>query len=206
MADFLQGIDVSHYNGAIDWPTVAYGAAAPAFVYLKATEGGKVVDSDYLRNRAGATAAGLLCGAYHFFSPTEPVADQVANFCNAVGSVKGELPPMLDVEQPGLDQPAYAAAVAQWLQQVGDRLGCTPGIYTVAGFWNSCVGSFAPFLAHPLWIAHYTSGPSPAIPAGSGSYTFWQYASTGAVRGIGGPVDMSRYPGQASQLQALLCS
>lgn len=205
MADYLQGMDVSDYNGVIGWGQVARGAAVPAFAYLKATEGGSRVDRQYASNRAGASAQGQLCGAYHFFSPSTPVAQQVANFCSTVGSVKGDLPPMLDVEQPGLAQPAYAAAVADWLQQVGDRLGCMPGIYTNASFWTSCVGTFAPFLAHPLWIAHYTSGPGPALPPGASSYTFWQFADTGSVQGVAGPVDVSRFAGSLAQLQALRC-
>lgn len=205
MPNFLQGIDVSHDNGIIDWASVVSDTSGPKFAYLKATEGVRTADSCYAGNRAGARAQGLLCGALHFFVPTVPVAQQVANFCNVVGSVKGELPPMLDVEQGGLDQPAYAAAVAQWLQQVGAQLGCVPGIYTHTSFWDGSVGSFAPFLAHPLWIAHYTSGPSPALPPGATGYAFWQYANTGAVRGIAGPVEMSRYSGSLEQLQALRC-
>lgn len=205
MANVLQGIDVSEHNGLIHWPGVASRMGMSGFAYLKATEGGRGVDRQYASNRAGANAQGLLSGAYHFFSPVTPVAQQVANFCDTVGSVKGDLPPMLDVEQPGLAQPDYAAAVAAWLQQVGDRLGCVPGIYTNARIWHDCVGAFTPFLAHPLWIAHYTPGPSPALPAGASSYAFWQFTDTGVVNGIAGPVDMSRFAGSAEQLQALRC-
>lgn len=205
MADFLPGIDVSHYNGDINWGRVAAGANAPAFVYLKATEGGRMIDNLYSSYRAGARAQGLLCGAYHFFSPTVPVAEQVANFCNTVGSVQGELPPMLDVEQHGLSRPDYVAAVAQWLQQVGDRLGCRPGIYTHPHFWEIELGPFTPFLAHPLWIAHYSASPYPALPAGAYNYAFWQYADRAVIDGIAGPVGMNRYAGSLTQLQALLC-
>lgn len=205
MSNFLQGIDVSHYDGSIHWVAVAGDSCAPLFAYLKATEGGTMVDRQYRTNRAGAAAAGLLQGAYHCFAPEVPVADQVANFCNTVGSVQGQLPPILDVEQSGLSEPDYAAAVMQWLQQTGAKLGCTPGIYTYASFWENNVGSFAPFLAHPLWIAEYTSKPSPHVPQGA-SYTFWQYSSTGAVNGISGSVAMNRYAGSPAQLKALLCA
>lgn len=205
MTDFLQGIDVSHYDGNINWTAVAGDRCAPQFAYLKATEGGTMVDSQYSANRVGAMVAGLLQGAYHFFVPGVPVADQVANFCKTVGSVQGQLPPILDIERGGLSQPDYAAAVLQWLQQTGEKLGCTPGIYTTASFWESNLGSFAPFLAYPLWIAEYTSQPSPHVPQGA-SYTFWQYSSTGVVRGISSSVDMNRYAGSPAQLQALLCA
>lgn len=205
MTDFLQGIDVSHYDGQINWRAVAGDPGLPQFAYLKATEGVTMVDSQYRANCVGADASGLLRGAYHFFAPGSPVADQVANFCSTVGNIKGQLPPMLDVEVGGLTQPAYVAAVTQWLQQTADKLGCMPGIYTTASFWNSNLGSFAPFLAYPLWIAEYTSRPSPNVPPGS-SYTFWQYSSTGAVSGIAGSVDMNRYAGTLAQLKALLCT
>ena len=204
MDNYLYGIDVSHHNGIIQWDKVAADASMPQFVYLKATEGGTLVDSKYAANRKGAKAQQLLCGAYHFFVPSTPVPDQVANFCNTVASVKGELLPMLDVEQAGLAQPDYAAAVMQWLQQVYNNLGYMPGIYTNAGFWNNNVGSFLPFKDYPLWIAHYTTFPSPKLPP-SANYRFWQYTDGAKVNGISGNVDMSRFPGTLEQLNALIC-
>jgi len=205
MTDYIQGIDVSHHNGVIDWARVASDASKPQFVYLKATEGRSMADSQYNSNRAGAKVQGLLCGAYHFFVPSVAVEQQVTNFCQAVGSVKGELPAMLDIESDGLAQPAYAAAVTQWLQQVSAKLGYTPAIYTNASFWRDKLGSFAPFQQYPLWIAHYTGAPQPNLPPGAGGYTFWQYSDEGKVSGIAGAVDVNRFRGTPDQLKMLVC-
>jgi lysozyme len=79
----LPGIDVSHWQGQIDWKKVK--ASGVDFVYVKATEGGGYVDSWYERHIAGAIAAGLTCGSYHFFQPGDSVAKQVDNF--VLGSV-----------------------------------------------------------------------------------------------------------------------
>jgi lysozyme len=112
---------------------------------------------------------------------------------------------MLDIEQAGLPQPEYAAAIMEWLQQVGTRLGCTPVIYTNTGFWNASVGSYASFAASPLWIAQYTGNAGPALPHDARTYLFWQYSDTGAVGGISGAVDLTRYCATATALNLLLC-
>lgn len=203
---FLQGIDVSHFDGQIDWHAVVRSPDAPVFAYLKASEGGSFKDPLFAANRAGAKAAGLLCGAYHFFDAAVPAEQQAELFIATVGKVAGGLPPVLDVEQTGkLTPQQYAAAVQQWLSVVSSRLGCTPMIYTNASFWNANVGNFGAFTAYPLWIAEYCSAPAPILPAGAGHYNFWQYSASGVVQGISSRVDMDRYNGTRQQLQALLC-
>ncbi|MBB5606460.1 MULTISPECIES: glycoside hydrolase family 25 protein [unclassified Janthinobacterium] len=205
LTDAQLGIDVSHYNGDIDWAKVAADKNKPKFVYMKATEGRSIVDAKYQDNRKRAKEHGLLCGAYHFFVPEVPVQEQVEHFCKVVGSVEGELPPMLDVEHSGLAKHAYAAALMQWLQQAGDRLKCVPGIYAGPYFWNSNVGSFTPFLASPLWISNFTQASHPLLMSGATSYTFWQYTDSTKIDGIAGKVDMDRYAGSLAQLKTLLC-
>ena len=74
-----QGIDVSHYQGRIDWDRVARTGDV-AFVYVKATEGAGYVDDCYLRNLYGARRAGIPVGVYHFFSPSASALVQLENF------------------------------------------------------------------------------------------------------------------------------
>lgn len=76
------GIDVSHYQGSIDWPKVA--ADGIDFAYLKSTEAGDWVDETFATNWEGARAAGLDVGAYHFFTFFRTGADQAANFLRVV--------------------------------------------------------------------------------------------------------------------------
>ena len=78
----LRGIDVSHHQGVVDWGRVAKSDVA--FAILKATEGGDYVDETFARNLAGAQAAGLVVGAYHFFTFCRPGAEQAANFLKVV--------------------------------------------------------------------------------------------------------------------------
>jgi lysozyme len=203
MTNYLQGIDVSHYNGHIDWANVLADPAAPKFVYMKATQGDTFVDPQYAAYRAGAKAEGLLCGAYHFFAPDKPVKDQVDSFVKVVGSVKDELPPMLDIEQAGLAPQQYLEAITAWLLQVGDLLSCTPAIYTSASEWKTNLHNL-PFPHSRLWVSHYTANPQPALPPDAAGYTFWQYSQSGTVSGIDGHVDMSRYPGTPEGLHQLV--
>ncbi len=96
----LKGVDASHYQGDVDWKKVKN--AGYVFVILKATDGlGQ--DSTFSRNRAKATEAGLIVGAYHFYRPRHSVAAQVRNFLKTIGEVrKGELAPAGDFEQADL--------------------------------------------------------------------------------------------------------
>ncbi|MBQ1970511.1 MAG: hypothetical protein II221_04880, partial [Paludibacteraceae bacterium] len=74
-----QGIDVSHYQGRINWEIVAHNKDI-RFVYVKATEGSGYVDDYYLRNLYGAKQAGIPVGVYHFYRPTASVLTQLENF------------------------------------------------------------------------------------------------------------------------------
>src|SRR5689334_3908175 len=95
----LRGIDVSHHQGVVDWGRV--GKSDVAFAILKATEGGDYVDETFTRNLAGAGAAGLVVGAYHFFTFCRPGAEQAANFLRVVPRDRPMLPPVVDIEFVG---------------------------------------------------------------------------------------------------------
>src|SRR5262245_52462151 len=95
----LRGIDVSHHQGVVDWGKVAKSDVV--FAILKATEGGDYVDDTFARNLAGARAAGLVVGAYHFFTFCRPGAKQAANFLRVVPRDRPMLPPVVDIEFGG---------------------------------------------------------------------------------------------------------
>src|ERR1700741_3593354 len=99
IADFL-GIDVSQNNGTIDWHLVAQDPQKIRFVYMKATEGTTLRDNSFIKNRTGATAAGIPNGAYHFYSLTSPAKSQAYNFISLIEKLAtNDLPPMLDFEK-----------------------------------------------------------------------------------------------------------
>ncbi len=203
----LFGLDVSHWQGQVDWKLVK--DAGVQFVYVKATEGIGYVDSWYDRHIAGAKAAGLPCGSYHFFQPTESVAKQVENFVHRVGPLKvGDLPPVLDVEMPpdwsGINVSERVKGVSDWLVAVEQQLGVTPIIYMSPSFAGDELGHPAFLKKYQLWVAHYTLATAPTVPAPFTSWLFWQYSETTAVPGVQGHADVNWFNGTLDDLRQLM--
>jgi lysozyme len=197
---FLKGIDVSHFQGSIDWSKVA--AQDIAFAYAKASEGNTVTDPCFVANYQGIKAAGMRRGAYHFLHANVAAADQVKHFLSLLGPVQpGDLPPMLDVETAcGMECAAIASCALDWLNQVREALSCTPLIYSSRGFWNENLAGSAALAAFPLWIAEYTSAAAPALPTGVSNYLIWQHSQSGTVAGIAGAVDLDVFNGSPAAL------
>lgn len=194
----LPGIDVSHWQGTIDWNAVA--ADGVEFAFVKASEGGDYTDPRFAANWAGARRAGVIRGAYHFFRPQTDAMAQAAHFLRTVPFAPGDLPPVLDVEvTDGRSMDAVAAGVRTWLQEVERATGRRPVIYTRASFWTAQMGGA--FGGYPLWVAHYGVA-SPGIPAGWGGWTFWQHSDAGRVDGISGGVDLNWFNGDRAALDA----
>jgi GH25 family lysozyme M1 (1,4-beta-N-acetylmuramidase) len=199
----LEGIDVSHWQGTIDWAKVR--AAGKRFAYIKASEHTSFVDDKYQTNRSRAKSAGLKVGAYHFARPNIGTTDAYAeadHFIETADWTTGELRPVLDLEDTGgLSSSALQTWVKAFLQRVYDRTGVRGVIYVSPAFWSSKMGNSTWFAKNGydvLWIAHWTTASSPSVPAenwGGKSWTFWQYTSDGSVPGISGRVDLDRYNG-----------
>jgi len=201
-AAYLEGIDVSRYQGTIDWAGVA--SAGKRFAIMRATLGDTYLDPMYAANHAGARAAGLQVTAYHFATPSASPGDAALEadwFVQNAALLPGDLVPALDLEQTGgLPASALQAWVGAWLDQVTARLGVRPMIYTSPNFWKNSMGDttmFADLGYSVLWIAHWATS-SPTVPAsnwGGRGWTFWQYTNCGSVAGISGCVDLDRYNG-----------
>ncbi len=191
-----KGLDVSNFQGTINWGQVA--KAGYRFAFGKATEGAGYVDKTYTTNRNGSEAAGLVFGGYHFARPTgASVAaatasgiKQANHFLAIAGPQPGELPPVLDLEVTGsLPQQRLLAWTLAWLGQIDARTGVEPFLYTSPLFWKNQLGdsTAAAAAGTGLWIAHWTSGSKPVVPAqnwnGSG-WKFWQWTDCVAVPGI----------------------
>ncbi|KAJ3966309.1 glycoside hydrolase family 25 protein [Lentinula raphanica] len=200
-----KGIDVSHFQGTIDWSSVA--ANGISFVFIKATEGTTFLDPNFSDNYIGATDAGLIRGGYHFAHPDSSSGATQANYFLAHGggwSADGiTLPGMLDIEYNPSGDECYglsASAMVSWIQDFSNtyesQTGRYPIIYTTTDWWTTCTGNSAAFANdNPLFIAHYASTIG-TIPSGWLFATFWQYADSGP-----NPGDQDVFNGDAAGLE-----
>jgi lysozyme len=196
----IRGIDVSKYQGTIDWGRVA--TAGLAFVFIKASQGITGVDPELSANWSGAQTAGLLRGVYHFFQPGDDPAQQAEHFLATSPLGARDLPPVLDIETAGSLHPSeIVQGVETWLPKVQEATGRTPIIYTSPGFWKTLGAT--QFGRYPLWIAEYGVS-TPIVPAGWSRWTFWQYSESGTVPGIQGAVDLDLFQGSLEELRAMV--
>lgn len=194
----IRGIDVSRYQGAIDWDKVA--SAGIKFAFIKATQGSAYVDPCYARNLKEAQVAGVLVGAYHFFNPTRDATRQAKHFLATVGDLTGQLPPVLDIEDAGnLSVKEYQNSIVAWVSHVKNVTGVTPIIYVNLDYLQRFkLTQLLPDC--PLWLAAYRD-KAPDV-----SWAFWQHTSSGKVPGIKGNVDLNWFRGlpEEKQLRLLL--
>jgi GH25 family lysozyme M1 (1,4-beta-N-acetylmuramidase) len=198
---YSYGIDVSHWQGAIDFAKVK--ASGRRYVIAKATEGNTMTDSLYAHNKAAAMAAGLKFTGYHFARPSSTAGDatnEADHFVAVLGLTHGMLVPALDLEvSGGLGVSALQSWVKTFLGRVYARTGVRAMIYTNVTFWQTNMGNTSWFAAngYRIWIAHWGT-TSPTVPGsnwGGRGWTFWQYSDCGSVPGISGCVDQDRFKG-----------
>jgi len=201
-ATTLPGIDVSTFQGNVNWPQVK--ASGRVFSIARVSAGLKIVDSKFAQNWPGMKSAGMVRGVYQFFHPNEDAVKQadllIAKVDAAGGLQPGDLPPVLDLEDT--DDLASSVVVSQaklWLARVEARYGVKPFVYT-AFFMSDVIGSH--FSGYPLWVANYNA-TCPLMPAGWTEWVFWQTSDTGVIPGISGATDTNLFNGTLAQLQAV---
>jgi lysozyme len=196
------GIDVSHYQGVVDWNAVA--DAGIVFAYCKASEGTSFVDTQFSSNWANTQSAGIIRGAYHFFRPSMDANAQAELFLSQVVSLEdGDLPPAVDVEaSDGIDAQDIVDGLQIFLDAVQSALDRTPVIYTYPSFWTASVGDSLQFGSYPLWVANYGVS-TPTLPDAWSTYALWQFSDSGTVSGVTGSVDCDSFNGCAADLPGL---
>lgn len=194
----IPGIDVSHWQGEIDWAKVK--AAGIQFAYLKATQGATFTDPMLKVNYAGAKAQGIPVGLYHVFIPYLGY-EQVNHWRNVLALYPPQLPSWLDIE-PGALTEDTAPQALEFLEAcftIDDCVYCSPSTA------DSVLIDEA-FADYGLAIAHY-GVPAPRIGgawAASGDYDFWQTTASGTVDGISTPVDLDFFNGSEDEFLAML--
>jgi len=199
----VQGIDVSHWQGDIDWNQVNQGGYE--FAFVKATEGDGWTDPKFETNMNSGRDTGMLMGAYHFARPDlgNDAATEARYFVNVAREHlrEGNLRPVLDLEVgAGLGKEALSYWVHEWISTVRDETGVEPILYVNSNYANNYLDTSV--ARYDLWIAHWTydTGATPNTGIWD-NWTFWQYSNQGSVPGITGNVDLDLFNGEKTELQ-----
>jgi len=193
----IHGIDVSKWQGKIDWAAVS--DAGTQFAFIKATEGGDHVDTRFLENWYGAKNAGIPRGAYHFMFWCRPASQQAEWFKRNVPADPGAMPPVLDVEWNGesklcpgkIPRDKALAMIRLMLEEMERHTGKRPIIYTDITFHQDVLeGELSEY---PHWVRSTAAEPHQRYP--ERRWTMWQYTTTGRVPGIAGAVDRNAFYG-----------
>lgn len=193
--DVVQGIDVSFYQKDIRWGRIKN----VHFVFIKATEGTSISDPMFERNWDSSKEYGILRGAYHFYRPYTSAEDQFNHFRSRVKLVRGDLPPVLDVEVNHKYPSHIRREALVWLKLAEDHYGVKPIIYCSYFYYKKHL-NFPEFDSYPLWIANYIVEDINTIFS---DWHFWQYTSTGRMDGIQGNVDRNVFYGPYDSLLVL---
>jgi len=187
----VKGIDVSHWQGTIDWSKVATDGVK--YVFIKATEGVSGVDSRLRANALAASSAGIKVGYYHYARPENNNNDAVKearHFASTVAGYPCQWPLVLDVE--GEASKLGARALTQWcamfLTELERASGRRAMIYSGASFARTYLGK--ELAGWPLWIAHY-GVDKPMDNSTWDRWAIFQYSDKGRVAGIAGNVDLN---------------
>lgn len=199
----IQGIDISHYQGEIDWAmlrTAIINKCPVRFVIIKSTEGASLVDDYFYDNFEQAHDFGFIRGAYHFWSLKSSARDQAYFYLDKVKLSPGDLPPILDVEHKKKEQSVedFQRDILTWLHIIENKYHVKPILYTNYKFKMENL-SDKRFDDYPYWISHYYVDKMEY----KGKWKFWQHTDAGKLPGIDGDVDLNIYNGSFYDLKQL---
>jgi lysozyme len=193
----VRGIDVSHHQGQIDWSAVkAFGIQ---FAYVKATEGVDFTDATFAENWRNSNTAGIVHGAYHFFTLGTSGQSQAAHFIATVPADADALPPAIDLEFSGYNKDRrpppeeFQRELATFWDAIVAHYRKVPVVYTATDFQKQYL-RFMPI--ERLWIREVVLRADPG-------WTFWQFSARGRVRGIPGFVDLDVFHSNPAEFAKL---
>ncbi len=199
----IHGIDVSKHQDNIHWPAVRkmnVKGIEIGFAFIKATEGIESVDKHFAFNWKHAGLNDIPKGAYHYFLATKNGQSQAINFIKTVRLQKGDLPPVVDVEELyGVNPRQMKQELKACLQSLELYYKVKPIIYSYVSFYDTYLGK--EFDDYPLWVAHYYEKEKPRIAR---PWLFWQHSEKGRVNGINAKVDFNVFYGNESSFKQLL--
>ena len=201
----VRGVDISAHQGEIDWYSIA--SQDVDFAFIKATEGSSFVDKNFKLNWENARSAGIITGAYHFFSFESSAQDQAKNFINTVPCGTGNLPPVVDIEFYGEFEkrpPApneVRAVLSELLNLLYEHYRVQPIIYTTLRSYDMYISGH--FADYPIWIRSVYFKPQ--LPDDR-EWLFWQYSHKGRLKGYNGRekfIDLNVFNGNMDDFKEL---
>ncbi len=195
------GFDVSQYQGDIDWEQIdsVENKFPLHFVLIRATAGNNKEDSQFDDNWKGAKKHHFIRGAYHYYRPNENSIEQAENFIKTVTLQKGDLPPVLDIEQLPKDQSIDSLKVGlkRWLKKIDAHYKVKPIIYTGEKYYEDFLKE--EFSEYTFWVANYNF----FVENIKEDWLFWQFTEKATIKGINERVDLNIYNGTPKMLEYL---
>ncbi len=193
----ISGIDVSAWQGEIDWQQVYQSGVEIAII--RSSEGSSVIDSQFERNYTGAKAAGVAVGFYHFMTASTPeeARAQADFFLRVIDGKTPECLLALDVGADGsLSGEQLTAIALAFLERVESQSGLRAMLYTDAYAARARFG--AELARYPIWVANY----GVRQPEANGKWASWvgfQYGDSGRIPGIDSRVDLDYFTREVYQ-------
>lgn len=200
----VRGVDVSSYQGEIDWKTLS--SQNLSFAFIKATEGSSFVDPCFDYNYEKAQKTDLRIGAYRFFNYDSSGEDQAENFISTVSKIDNMLPPVIDLEFYGdkeknpPEQKAVREQLDRMLKKLEDHYGQKPIIYATEKSYSLYLAGV--YEEYDIWIRNVITGPS---LSDNRQWTFWQYTNREQLTGYRGKekyIDMNVFSGTPEEFSA----
>ena len=193
----IRGIDVSHHQRDVDWNRVR--VAGIRFTYIKATEGADFTDAEFSKNWSGSGAAGIVHGAYHFFTLGISGESQAANFISRVPIEENALAPAIDLEFSGYNRnrrppsDEFQRELSIFWDAIVEHYGKVPVVYTASDFQKQYLSAMP---IERLWIREVIMTPATG-------WTFWQFSPRARVAGVSGFVDLNVFQGGEREFEKL---
>lgn len=206
-SDYMEGIDISNkYKGSLQWSAIGKDMKFVVLRAVRAIDTNRIKgrhtwlsqpDSNFQKNWASLDSLGITRGAYHFFAPEVPAEVQFEAFRKTVHLKKGDLPPILDVE----DRRCNMEEANRWLTLARTHYGVEPILYSDYLFYKLLLRGRVD--ASRLWL--YLNGRFGLRPSFNGvQCLLWQYSQDKYIPGFQDTVDLNRFTGDSTDWAELL--
>lgn len=198
----VQGVDISHHQGDVDFQKVADDGWN--FVIMKSTEGGDWTDSKFKVYRKEAKKFGLTVGVYHYYSFCTDPELQAKHYIDVVGSLKGDLPPAVDLEfdnncNNAISVNEFQSGFSVYVSNIVAEYETYPIVYCNEDFYFKYLDK-EEYRSCLFWIRNTVSQPN----LEGRNWSFWQYTAKGVVTGINGSTDLNAFSGRRFEFEELI--